>query len=66
MSQPKIMIVEARFYEDLADEMAAGAIAAIEACGAHTNALPSRGRSRFRRRSNLPFEAWILTESPSV
>ncbi|MEC7574731.1 MAG: 6,7-dimethyl-8-ribityllumazine synthase, partial [Pseudomonadota bacterium] len=34
MSQPKIMIVEARFYEDLADEMAAGAIAAIEACGA--------------------------------
>ena len=33
MSQPKIMIVEARFYEDLADEMAAGAIAAIEACG---------------------------------
>ena len=33
MSQPKIMIVEARFYEDLADEMAAGAVAAIGARG---------------------------------
>ena len=33
MTQPRIMIVEARFYQDLADEMAAGAIAAIEARG---------------------------------
>ncbi|MBO88057.1 MAG: 6,7-dimethyl-8-ribityllumazine synthase [Rickettsiales bacterium] len=31
MTQPRIMIVEARFYEDLADEMVAGAIEAIEA-----------------------------------
>ena len=31
---PHIMIVEARFYEDLADEMALGAIAALEAAGA--------------------------------
>jgi len=31
---PHIMIVEARFYDDLADEMAAGAIAALEAAGA--------------------------------
>ena len=61
MSQPKIMIVEARFYEDLADEMAAGAIAAIEACGGTYERFAVRGRSRFRRRSNLPFEAWILT-----
>ena len=29
-----ILIIEARFYEDLADELARGAIAAIEACGA--------------------------------
>ena len=28
--QPRIMIIEARFYEDLADEMALGAIAALE------------------------------------
>ena len=33
-SSPHIMIVEARFYDDLADEMAAGAIAALEAAGA--------------------------------
>ncbi|MTI09622.1 6,7-dimethyl-8-ribityllumazine synthase [Curvivirga aplysinae] len=32
--KPHIMIVEARFYADLADEMAAGAIEAIEAEGA--------------------------------
>ncbi|WP_372917770.1 6,7-dimethyl-8-ribityllumazine synthase [Sandarakinorhabdus sp.] len=31
---PHIMVVEARFYEDLADEMALGAIAAIETAGA--------------------------------
>ncbi|MDX1737320.1 MAG: 6,7-dimethyl-8-ribityllumazine synthase, partial [Alphaproteobacteria bacterium] len=36
MSEPKphIMIVEARFYNELADEMAAGAIEALEAAGA--------------------------------
>lgn len=31
---PHIMIVEARFYEDLADELAKGAIQALEAAGA--------------------------------
>ncbi len=30
MSRPRILIVEARFYEGLADELAAGAIAALE------------------------------------
>lgn len=30
---PHIMIIEARFYEDLADELVAGAIEAIEAVG---------------------------------
>ncbi len=30
---PKILIVEARFYEDIADELAAGAIEAIEEAG---------------------------------
>ncbi|MDA0665045.1 MAG: 6,7-dimethyl-8-ribityllumazine synthase, partial [Proteobacteria bacterium] len=29
-----IMIVEARFYDDLADEMALGAVVALEAAGA--------------------------------
>ena len=32
--RPHVMIIEARFYEDLADEMARGAIAALEAAGA--------------------------------
>ena len=31
---PHIMIVEARFYEDIADELVKGAIAALEAAGA--------------------------------
>ena len=34
MSNAHILIVEARFYGDLADELAAGAIDAIEAAGA--------------------------------
>jgi 6,7-dimethyl-8-ribityllumazine synthase len=34
MSQPHILIVEARFYEDIADELAAGAIAALTEAGA--------------------------------
>lgn len=31
---PHVLIVEARFYEDIADELAAGAIATLEAAGA--------------------------------
>jgi 6,7-dimethyl-8-ribityllumazine synthase len=31
---PRILVVEARFYEDIADELAAGALAALEAAGA--------------------------------
>lgn len=33
-SAPKVLIVEARFYEDLADELARGAIAELEKQGA--------------------------------
>ena len=33
MANPHILIVEARFYADLADELVAGAIEAIEAAG---------------------------------
>lgn len=33
-SPPHVMLVEARFYEDLADEMARGAIAVLEKAGA--------------------------------
>lgn len=33
MAKPHILIVEARFYADLADELVAGAIEAIEAAG---------------------------------
>jgi 6,7-dimethyl-8-ribityllumazine synthase len=31
---PHVLIIEARFYEDLSDELAAGAIAALEKAGA--------------------------------
>ena len=33
MANPHILIVEARFYEELADELVAGAIEAVEAVG---------------------------------
>ena len=33
MAKPNMLIVEARFYADLADELAAGAIEAIESAG---------------------------------
>lgn len=33
-AEPHVLIIEARFYEDLADELARGAIAALEARGA--------------------------------
>ncbi len=32
-SSPRILIVEARFYEDIADELVSGAVAALEAAG---------------------------------
>ncbi len=32
--KPHVMIVEARFYEDIADELAKGAVAELEAAGA--------------------------------
>lgn len=34
LQPPHIMIIEAQFYQDLADEMAQGAIAVLEAAGA--------------------------------
>lgn len=34
MKKPHILVVEARFYEDIADELFAGAAAALEAAGA--------------------------------
>lgn len=33
-TKPLLLIIEARFYEDLADELVRGAVAAIEAAGA--------------------------------
>ena len=38
-----VLIVEARFYPDVADEMARGAIAALEAAGATHERLPVPG-----------------------
>lgn len=34
MTSPNILIIEARFYDDIADELVAGAIAALETAGA--------------------------------
>jgi len=34
-TNPHLLIVEARFYDDIADELARGAVAAIDAAGGH-------------------------------
>ena len=47
-------------YEDLTDEMAAGAIAAIEACGGTYERFAVQG-VQDSATIKLPFEAWILT-----
>jgi len=42
-TEPHILIIEARFYEDLADELARGAIEALEARGATWQRAPVPG-----------------------
>lgn len=41
--QPRVLIVEGRFYEEIADEMAAGAIARLDAAGFEYERLPVPG-----------------------
>lgn len=41
--KPHILIVEARFYEEIADELLRGAVAALEAAGASYERLPVPG-----------------------
>jgi len=41
--QPKILLIEARFYEDLADELAAGAIEVFEKAGAEVTRVAVPG-----------------------
>ena len=40
---PRILIVEARFYEEIADELARGTIAALEAAGANYDRISVPG-----------------------
>ena len=42
-SEPKLLIIEARFYGDIADALAEGAIQAIEAAGGHYERLAVPG-----------------------
>ena len=57
--QPHILIVEARFYEDIADELVRGAVAALEQAGADHERIavpgafeiPAAARDRFARRA---------------
>ena len=39
----KVLIVEARFYEDIADELSKGAIAALEEAGAEVDRIDVAG-----------------------
>lgn len=43
MPHPQIMIVEARFYEDVADELVRGAVAALDEAGAGYHRFPVPG-----------------------
>ena len=60
-----ILIVEARFYEDLADELARGAIAAIEARGGTYTRVQVPGW-KFRQRSSSRWMPWRMAGRPSV
>ena len=41
--QPRVLIVEGRFYEEIAEQMASGAIARLEAAGVDYERLPVPG-----------------------
>ena len=43
MSAPHLLIVEARFYTDIADELAAGALSAVETAGATADRIAVPG-----------------------
>ena len=43
MARPRVLIVEARFYEDISDALAAGAIAALDQAGAQYERLTVPG-----------------------
>lgn len=43
LSAARVLVVEARYYETLADELLAGALAAIEAAGAHATVVTVPG-----------------------
>ena len=48
---PHVLIVEARFYQDVADELAKGAIAALAAAGATYDRLEVPGALNCQLRS---------------
>ena len=52
---PHILIVEARFYEDIADELVRGAIIELEKPAPPMTGSPFPARSRSRRRSISPY-----------
>lgn len=43
MATPSVMIVEARFYQDIADELVRGAMAALDAAGVRYERFPVPG-----------------------
>ena len=58
---PHILIVEARFYEEIADELARGAIAALEAAGATYDRISVPGA--FEIPAAIGLAAWSPNES---
>lgn len=61
----KILIVEARFYEDIADELVRGAIAVLEDCGAQYERVSVPGAFeipaaiRFAADSNNGYDGYV-------
>ena len=61
--QPRIMIVEARFYEDIADEMAVGAIAALEKANAEFERFPVPGAFEIPAAIKFAVQAMEIDET---
>ena len=58
---PRVLIVEARFYTDIADALAAGAIAALEAAGATYRRVAVPGAFEIPAAIAM---AWRRTDAP--
>ncbi|MPT24981.1 MAG: hypothetical protein E2577_19580, partial [Starkeya sp.] len=60
----RILIVEARFYDDIADELLAGAQAAIKAAGAHADVISMPGALEIPVAAAIALDAAAASGKP--